>query len=81
MGLVMIVVQVLSEAAVFLSLDGQHYQSAPVQMTMSPGETMQNVSIPLQNRVARFMRLQLFFPAPWILISEVSFDSGKSSCM
>ncbi|XP_034232550.1 discoidin domain-containing receptor 2-like [Thrips palmi] len=38
-------------------------------------EVAQEVSIPLGGRPARSVRVQLFFAATWILLSEVTFDS------
>jgi discoidin domain receptor family protein 2 len=40
-------------------------------------EHARNVTIKLHNRVGRYLRLQLYFAAKWIMISEVSFDSGE----
>lgn len=40
-------------------------------------EVAQEVSIPLGGRPARSVRVQLFFAATWILLSEVTFDSGE----
>jgi len=42
----------------------------------SENESARNVIIPISNRVARFVKMQLFFDAKWMLISEVSFQSG-----
>ena len=39
-------------------------------------EHSRNVSIKLHHRVGKFVKLQLYFAAKWIMISEVTFDSG-----
>ncbi|KAK6628662.1 hypothetical protein RUM43_002477 [Polyplax serrata] len=73
-------VQVFSSAMVFFSLDGVRYQPTPVRMTMEPDlsrESARNVSIPLENRVGKFVKIQFGFLAHWILISEISFESGE----
>ncbi|XP_046998540.1 uncharacterized protein LOC124613859 [Schistocerca americana] len=69
-------VQVFSEVSVYLSLDGRHYQAALTRrVAPPPGEPAVNVSISLQQRVARFLRLHLRFADQWMLLSEVSLDS------
>ncbi|XP_068082067.1 discoidin domain-containing receptor 2 [Anabrus simplex] len=71
-------VQVFSEALVFFSLDGKRYQPIPLRYTPAVdrnSEAARNITIPLQGRVARFLRFQLHFAARWILLSEVTFDS------
>ncbi|XP_049961604.1 discoidin domain-containing receptor 2-like [Schistocerca serialis cubense] len=68
--------QVFSEVSVYLSLDGRHYQAALTRrVAPPPGEPAVNVSISLQQRVARFLRLHLRFADQWMLLSEVSLDS------
>lgn len=75
-----IVSQVFSEALVYLSLDGDRFQATPVRIHPVVERARQftvNVTIPLHNRVGRFLKLQMRFASRWILLSEVSFDSGK----
>lgn len=38
-------------------------------------ETARNITIKLHHRVGRYVKLQLFFAAKWVMISEISFDS------
>jgi discoidin domain receptor family protein 2 len=40
-------------------------------------ENARNVSINLKEEHGQFIMIQLFFAAKWILISEVTFVSGK----
>lgn len=40
-------------------------------------EHARDVTIKLHNRVGRFVQLQLYFASRWILLSEVTFSSGK----
>lgn len=42
-------------------------------------EHARDVTIKLHNRVGRFVQLQLYFASRWILLSEVTFASGKKS--
>ncbi|XP_046678301.1 LOW QUALITY PROTEIN: discoidin domain-containing receptor 2-like [Homalodisca vitripennis] len=72
-------VQVFSEAMVYLSLDGERYQATPVKfhpVVERPRDFTANVTIPLHNRIGRFVKVQLRFSSRWILLSEVSFDSA-----
>lgn len=41
-------------------------------------ENARNVSINLKEEHGQFVMIQLFFAAKWILISEVTFISGKT---
>ncbi|EEB18066.1 discoidin domain receptor, putative [Pediculus humanus corporis] len=73
-------VQVFSSALVYFSLDGSRYQPTPVKINMASDlsrESARNVSIPLENRMGKFIKFQFFFSARWILISEISFESGS----
>jgi discoidin domain receptor family protein 2 len=81
------------EARVFFSLDGERYQQTPQYFSLDTsgedewdhhpiqlkdrGGAARNVTIPLQSRVGRFVRLELDFASKWILLSEVYFDCGK----
>uniref|UniRef100_A0A8D9E443 Discoidin domain-containing receptor 2 n=1 Tax=Cacopsylla melanoneura TaxID=428564 RepID=A0A8D9E443_9HEMI len=76
-------VQVFSAVKIFFSLDGKVWQSnySPVKETPNPdlfpkNRTAFNVVVGLKNRVSRFAKVQLYFKARWILLSEVSFDSN-----
>ncbi|CAB0020514.1 unnamed protein product, partial [Nesidiocoris tenuis] len=69
---------VFSAAVVSFSLDGVRYQANPVKFVPvidKPKETAFNVTIPLHDRLAKFIRIQLYFTARWILLSEVTFES------
>lgn len=71
-------VQVFSEARVLFSVGGVRYRGDPITFDYIEDrifETARNVSIKLHHRVGRFVKLQLFFAARWILISEITFDS------
>jgi discoidin domain receptor family protein 2 len=81
------------EARIFFSLDGERYQQTPLYFSLDmrseddwshrppllkdSGDVARNVTIPLQNRVGRFVRLELDFVSKWLLLSEVYFDSGE----
>lgn len=40
-------------------------------------ETPHNISIKLHHRIGRFIKLRFTYAAKWLLISEITFDSGK----
>lgn len=40
-------------------------------------EQAREVTIKLHSRAGRFLKLQLYFAARWIMLSEVIFESGK----
>nr|XP_022905693.1 discoidin domain-containing receptor 2-like [Onthophagus taurus] len=72
-------VQVFSEAKVLFSVGGKKYKGEPITFDYIEDrifETGRNVSIKLHHRVGRFVKLQLYFAARWILISEITFDSA-----
>ncbi|XP_069671795.1 discoidin domain-containing receptor 2 isoform X3 [Periplaneta americana] len=71
-------VQVFSHAKVHFSIGGHQFFGEPVLFSYMPDLIMEharNVTIKLHNRVGRYVRLQLYFAAKWIMVSEVSFDS------
>lgn len=79
--------QLFSRALVYFSLDGERYQQSAVHAAPPPTlpgfevsvttDASRNVTVALLGRVGRYVRLQLHFAAPLILLSEVSFESGK----
>ena len=76
-----LIYQVFSSAVVSFSLDGDRYQLNPVKFVpqLEPKESPKalNISVALHNRVGNFLKVHLHFSARWILLSEVSFESGK----
>jgi len=68
-------------AEVWFSLDGVRYVEPPVEFQYERDTLMEYarmVSIPLNYRIGRFVRLVLYFDdARWMMISEVQFESGK----
>jgi discoidin domain receptor family member 2 len=40
-------------------------------------ERARNVTVKLHGRIGKYVKLQLWFAAKWIMLSEISFDSGK----
>lgn len=67
-------------AKAYFSIGGQYYNGEPVQYSYMPDQVMEHardVTIKLHHRIGRYVQLQLYFASRWILLSEVSFISGK----
>lgn len=72
--------QVFSRAKVLFSVGGHFYNGRPLSFSYMPDRVLEqarNVSIHLHGRSGRFVKLQLWFAARWIMLSEVTFDSGE----
>lgn len=62
------------------SVGGRYFVGEPISYTYIEDrifENSRNISIKLHHRIGRFVKLQLHFAAKWIMISEVTFDSGR----
>lgn len=71
-----------AKAKVLFSVGGEYYNGRPLVYTYMPDtvlENARNVSINLHGRFGRFVKVQLYFAARWIMISEVAYESGKAS--
>ncbi|XP_046827642.1 discoidin domain-containing receptor 2-like isoform X1 [Vespa crabro] len=74
-------VQVFSYAKVYLGVGGNQFNGEPVHFSYIPDlvlEQAREVTIKLHSRAARFLKLQLYFAARWIMLSEVIFESVLS---
>lgn len=74
-------VAAFQEMRVLFSVGGEVYPGDPeVHLPLEDTifEEPRNVSAKLHRRVAKFVKLQLYFASKWIMISEVSFDSTKA---
>lgn len=73
-------VKVFVHAKVFFSIGGQHFNGEPVHFSYMPDTIMEHardVTIKLHHRIGKFVQIHLYFAARWIMLSEVSFISGK----
>lgn len=73
-------VRMFRHAAVAFSADGAHYGTSGPEYFLTQADSAsdqpRNIEFGLAaGRLGRFVKLQLFFNAKWILISEVGFDS------
>jgi len=72
--------QVFSYAKVYLGTGGNQFIGEPVHFSYIPDQVLEQareVTIKLHSRAGRFLKLQLYFAARWIMLSEVVFESGK----
>lgn len=72
--------QVFGEVVVMFSVGGRHYVGDPITFTYMEDrifENSRNVTVKLHHRIGRFVKLQLRFASRWIMISEVTFESGQ----
>ena len=73
-------IRVFKMALVYFSVGGNLYQNQPVKYDFirdSAVEYARPVLIRLNNYVGKYVRLQLYFDAKWIMISEIQFYSGR----
>lgn len=76
----MLPLQVFSYAKVYLGTGGNQFTGEPVHFSYIPDQVLEQareVTIKLHSRAGRFLKLQLYFAARWIMLSEVIFESGK----
>ena len=76
--------QIFTRAKVYFSIGGVHFNGRPLTYVPSSSvdlalEHARNLTIPLENRAGRFVRLHLFFRSTWIVLGEVYFHSGMQS--
>ncbi|XP_046560812.1 discoidin domain-containing receptor 2-like [Haliotis rubra] len=71
-------VRVFRKAIVHFSIGGKYYPGPPVRYNFVRDdyfEDARQVMIRLENKVAKYIKMELYFEARWIMISEVSFES------
>lgn len=67
-------------AKVFFSIGGRYFSGEPVQFSYMPDTIMdhaRDVTIKLHHRVGKYLKINLYFAVKWIMLSEISFISGK----
>ena len=74
-------VRVFRRAVLYFSAAGRDaYQERTVvyeYMRDTLIEFARNVIVPIPHRVARFIKVELYFDARWMMISEIRFESGR----
>lgn len=72
-------VRVFRMALIYFSVGGNLYQNQPIKFEFvrdNVVEYSRPVMIRLNNNIGKYVRLQLYFDAKWMMISEVQFVSG-----
>lgn len=73
--------QIFSTAVTFFSIGGRYFNGEPVVHFEKEDRTSQkarNVTIDIQGgRLAKFIRIRLYFASEWLMLSEVYFHAGK----
>lgn len=62
------------------SVGGRYYTGDPIVYSYMEDrifEHSRNISIKLHHRIGKFVKLRFNFASRWIMISEITFDSGK----
>jgi discoidin domain receptor family member 2 len=83
--MIKLTLQIFSYARIYFGLDGERFQANGVNVAprfaspVTTNDTSRNITVPLLGRMGRYVRIQLHFAAPLILLSEISFESGTSS--
>ena len=73
--------QTFSGVRILFSVEGKRFTSSPA-INYSHNidrifEKARNISIKLHGSAGKYVKLQFFFSLRWLMISEISFDSGK----
>ena len=74
-------VRVFRVAVIYYSIGGKYFQKKKDKFNFirdTVVEYARYVQIKLDYIVARYIKVELYFDAKWILLSEVQFESGKS---
>lgn len=72
--------QVFSEVSVLFSFGGKYYTGDPIVWTPMEDrifETSRNMTVKLHHRIGKFVKLRFSFAAKWMMLSEITFDSGE----
>lgn len=75
-----LMLQVFSQVDILFSIGGKYYTGEPITYTYMEDkifESSRNITIKLHHRVGKYVKLRLHFSDRWIMISEVTFDSGE----
>ena len=76
-------VRVFKRARISFSVGGEHFLGEPIDfryMRDALIEYARQVIIPLQHRIGKYVKLELWFDSKWMMISEIQFESGKYLC-
>lgn len=69
-----------AKAKLYFSIGGIFYNGRPITYNYMPDRVLEiarNVTIHLHQRIAKYIKIQLYFAAKWIMLSEIYFESSK----
>lgn len=72
--------QLFKEIEIYFSLEGERWQEDFISMEPKQDRVSEHariIHVDLENRTAKHVMMKLYFQHEWILISEVTFKSGK----
>lgn len=72
--------QVFSQVDILFSVGGKLYHGDPIVYSYMEDrifESPRNITIKLHHRIGKFVKLRFSFASRWLMISEVTFDSGE----
>ncbi|XP_071513035.1 discoidin domain-containing receptor 2-like isoform X2 [Panulirus ornatus] len=73
-----------TQAKVYFGEDAANFHEKPLKSTSSWPATSssgsQNVTLKLRHRTGRVLKVLLYFPGPWLALSEVYFESEPCVC-
>lgn len=75
-------IETFSLIHIWFSSDGENYESEAeklVGLIDSSSSIAETISIPLQSRIGRFVKMEFDLAAKWLLLSEITFHTGSKS--
>ena len=73
-------VYIFRRADIFYSVSGKYYQPEPTRVEYQPDNTFEDarvVTIKMDHRIGQYLKVNFYFQARWIMISELWFTSGQ----
>ncbi|KAK0063350.1 discoidin domain-containing receptor 2 [Biomphalaria pfeifferi] len=74
-------VRVFRSAEIFYSIGGKYYLPHTTKINYERDDTIEDarfVPLRMQNKIGKYVKIDLYFQARWIMISEVSFNSTEA---
>lgn len=75
-------VRIFRRADIFYSVGGRYYQPEPTRVDFQPDNTFEEartVTLKMEHRIGRYLKINFYFQARWIMISELWFTSEKAT--
>ncbi|KAK3781338.1 hypothetical protein RRG08_018964 [Elysia crispata] len=75
-------VRIFRRADIFYSVGGRHYQANPTRVDFAPDNTFEKartVTLKMEHRIGQYLKINFYFQARWIMISELWFTSERAT--